>query len=60
MLSLISYLAACVIAVVVMVATDEDTTSVSNVEWVLFAVMAYSAAQAIRKMIEIYKRGSWD
>lgn len=60
MLSVISYLAICVIVVVLMVATDEDATSVSTREWLMFAVMAYSASQAIRKMIEIYKRGDWD
>lgn len=60
MLSLISYLAICAVVVVVMVAADEDAARVSNQEWALFAVMAYSAYQAIRKMIEIYKRGSWD
>jgi hypothetical protein len=48
------------VVVVVMVVTDEDTRSVSNREWLMLAIMAYSASQAIRKMIEIYRRGSWD
>lgn len=60
MLSLISHLAICVLVVVVMVVTDEDTRSVSNREWLMLAIMVYSASQAIRKMIEIYRRGSWD
>ncbi|HLF98588.1 MAG TPA: hypothetical protein VI457_15715 [Methylococcaceae bacterium] len=60
MWNLFSYIAICVIVAVLMVATDEDMTSVSDREWLMFAVMAYSAYQAIRKMIEIYKRGTWD
>jgi hypothetical protein len=53
-------MAICVIVTLVMVATDEDTTSVSKLEWVMFAVIIYAAAQAIRRLTEIYKRGSWD
>lgn len=60
MLSLISYFAAFTVAVIVMVVTDDDPTSVSNVEWALFAVMAYAANQLRKRLVEIYRRGSWD
>lgn len=60
MFSLISYFAAFIAAVAIMVLTDDDPTSVSYVEWAMFAVMAYSANQLRKRLLEIYRRGSWD
>ncbi|BBL69503.1 hypothetical protein [Methylogaea oryzae] len=60
MLSLISYFAAFVVSVVIMVVTDDDPTSVSLVEWAMFGVMAYSANELRKRLMKIYRRGNWD
>lgn len=60
MLSLISYFVVIVVAVTVMVVTDDDPTSVSAMEWVLFATMAYAANQLRIRLLEIYRRDNWE
>lgn len=60
MLSVISYFLALVTAVVVMVWTDDDPTTVSMVEWVLFAVMLFAAYELCKRLIRALKRGDWD
>lgn len=60
MLSLISYFAVFIMAVAIMVVADDDPTGVSLIEWVMFAVMAYTASQLCRRLLEIYRRDSWE
>lgn len=60
MFSLISYFAALIVAVGIIVFTDDDPTSVSMIEWIMFAVAAYAANHLIRQLLKIYRRGSWD
>lgn len=60
MFHLISHFAALIVAVGIIVFTDDDPTKVSAIEWIMFAVAAYTANRLIRDLLKIYRRGSWD
>ena len=38
-----------------MIVTDDDPRSVSLYEWVLFAVMLYSAFSIVRRLLALHK-----
>lgn len=60
MFSLFSYFAAIITAVAIILVTDDDPTQVSAVEWAMFGVTAYAANQLRIRLLEIYRRGSWE
>jgi len=55
-MSLFNYVALFTIAVFGIVFLDEDSTSVSPQEWVLFAVMIYAALSFFRQYKELVSK----
>jgi len=54
-IAIVSYLCLFVVSVVVMIVTDDDPRSVSLYEWVLFAVMLYSAVSIVRRLLALHE-----
>lgn len=60
MFTAFSYGLVVIVAVAIMVITDEDPTQVSNLEWLLFAVMLFAANELRKYLLKAYLRGYWE
>lgn len=56
MLTFLSYFAVFVVALVIMIFTDEDRNHVSLIEWSLYGVMLYAAFAMLRKLVEFARQ----
>lgn len=55
---MVNYFLLIVAAVAGIVVLDDDPSSVSNQEWILFAVMAYATVGLLRKLQEYIRENS--